>query len=121
MLNPWSKFSPAGGNGRHDGLKNHCLSASEFESRVGHMKFKQVELDKLHKTLRALNDLTLGNGDWHLPDRFGLQNTNGETEAIVSINNSNKYEIELISKSDIESHDEEVRSTIEVDQEAKDL
>jgi hypothetical protein len=71
-------------------------------------------LQNLHKAVKSINGLDLGG--FNLPDRFGLQDKDGETKAIVSlIRGSDRYEIELVNEEEIEQHKEEVRRTQEID------
>lgn len=82
------------------------------------MKFSEVQLQNLHKAVKALNGLDLGG--YHLPEKFGLQDADGNTKAIVTLINS-RYQIELVNQEDLDQHSEEVRSTEEIDDRNKQI
>lgn len=84
------------------------------------MKFNEDQLNRLHKAVKNLNSLDLG--QWNLPERFGLHNKDGEVEALIVLDQYGKYTIELINQNDItQQHDEEVRKTEETDDRHKQI
>lgn len=76
------------------------------------MKFTEDRLRTLHTALQQINKLQLGS-DLHLPERFGLENSDGEIVAII-FSTGNSYALELVAVEDIQKHSEDVREIEEI-------
>jgi hypothetical protein len=74
------------------------------------LKFTEDRLYKLHKIVKKVNELDIG--DFVLPERFGIFSKEGNLEAVLMWNGG-RYELELVSEEDktsIQAHKDEVEN-----------